>query len=181
MAYIGGAMMLPKAIFYWVLLISLVFVVARIYFWPSTTIKLNLSYKKKITFSILTGSLLGLAAGIGGGIFLVPLILVFGLGTEKEAAACGAIFIWLNSMSGMIARLQHNSVDLSGFIPLVIAVWAGGAMGSFLGSFKFSPKIIENHWAAYYVSQFFSNQKIVDNLNRTTAMPYKAVTTRLFL
>ncbi len=146
MAYIGGALKLPKGIFYWVLLISLSFVVARIYFWPNTTIRLNLSSTQKIAFSILAGSLLGLIAGIvgiGGGIYLVPLIIVFGLGTEKEAAACGAIFIWLNSMSGMIARLQHNSIELSSFIPLIIAVVIGGAAGSFMGSFKYSPKVIE--------------------------------------
>ena len=110
MAYIGGALKLPKEIFYGVFLISLLFVVARIYFWPHTTIRLELSYQQKIIFSILSGSLLGLVAGIvgiGGGIFLVPLILVFGLGTEKEAAACGAIFIWLNSMSGMIEKFRR--------------------------------------------------------------------------
>lgn len=146
MAYIGGALKLPKGIFYWVLLVSLLFVVARIYFWPNTTIRLNLSPNQKIALSILAGSLLGLVAGIvgiGGGIYLVPLIIIFGLGTEKEAAACGAIFIWLNSMSGMIARLQHNAIDLASFIPLIIAVIIGAAAGSFMGSFKYSPKVIE--------------------------------------
>ncbi len=164
MAYIGGALKLPKGFFYWVLLVSLFFVVARIYFWPNTTIKLKLSFKKKITFSILAGSLLGLVAGIvgiGGGIYLVPLILVLGLGTEKEAAACGAIFIWLNSMSGMIARLHHNSVDLTSFIPLFIAVMVGGAAGSFMGSFKFSPKMIEKTLGGVLVvAIFFLTRKL---------------------
>lgn len=146
MAYIGGALKLPKGIFYWVLLVSLLFVVMRICFWRNTTIKLKLGFQKKIALSIFAGSLLGLVAGIvgiGGGIYLVPLILALGLGTEKEAATCCAIFVWLNSMSGMLSGLQHNSVDLTDLIPLIIAVLVGGAAGSFMGSFKISPIVME--------------------------------------
>lgn len=146
MAYIGGALKLPKEVFYWLLLSSLLIMVARIYFWRDTVIKLKLSHRKKIAISLVAGSLLGLLAGIigiGGGIYLVPLIIILGLGTEKEAAACGAIFIWLNSMSGMLSRLQYNSIDLTNYIPLLIAVLVGGSAGSFMGSFKLSPIVME--------------------------------------
>jgi uncharacterized membrane protein YfcA len=145
-AYLGGALKLPKEVFYWILFISLAFVAARIYLWRSTSIKLNVDKKGKIIVSLLAGSILGLVAGIvgiGGGIYLVPLILILGLGTEKEAAACGAIFIWLNSLSGLISRLQYNSVDMTAYVPLIAAVLAGGALGSYMGSFKFSPKTME--------------------------------------
>lgn len=165
MAYIGGALKLPKGIFYWMLLVSLLFVVMRIYFWRNTTIKLKLSSQKKIAISILAGSLLGLVAGIvgiGGGIYLVPLIITLGLGTEKEAAACGAIFVWLNSMSGMLSRLQYNSVDLTNLIPLIIAVLVGGAAGSFMGSFRFSPIIMEKTLGGVLVvSIFFLTRKLL--------------------
>ena len=146
MAYLGGALKLPKEVFYWVLLLSLVFVAIRIYFWQSTTIKLNIDQKGKIIISLLAGSILGLVAGIvgiGGGIYLVPLIIILGLGTEKEAAACGAIFIWLNSFSGLLSRFQYNPIVLTSYIPLIIAVFAGGSLGSFMGSFKLSPKLME--------------------------------------
>ncbi len=146
MAYLGGALKLPKEIFYWVLLLSLVFVAARRYFWQNATIKLNIDQKGKIFISLLAGSGLGLVAGIvgiGGGIYLVPLIIILGLGTQKEAAACGAIFIWLNSFSGLLSRFQYNSINLTNYIPLMVAVLAGGTLGSFMGSFKFSPKAME--------------------------------------
>lgn len=146
MAYLGGSLRLPTTIFYWVLLFSLIFVVVRIYFWQKTTIKLDIGRKKAVIISLLGGSILGLIAGIvgiGGGIYLVPLIIILGLGTEKEAAACGAVFIWLNSLSGLLARLQYNSIDLTAYIPLIMAVLVGGFMGSFLGSFKLSPKVME--------------------------------------
>ena len=95
---------------------------------------------------MLTGSILGLFAGIvgiGGGIYLVPLIIILGMGTEKQAAACGAIFIWLNSLFGLLSRLQYNSIDLSNYIPLFIAVLVGGTLGSFMVSFKFPPRVME--------------------------------------
>lgn len=148
MAYLGGSLNLSKEIFYWILLVSLIFVAVRIYFWQNVAIKFNFKQKEKekVIISIIAGSVLGLIAGIvgiGGGIYLVPLIIVLGLGTEKEAAACGAIFIWLNSFSGLLSRLQYNSIDLTNFIPLIVAVIIGGTLGSYMGSFKFTPKLMD--------------------------------------
>lgn len=165
MAYLGGSFKLPKEIFYWILLISLVFVALRIYFWKNTTIKLNIDQNGKIMISLLAGSILGLLAGIvgiGGGIYLVPFIIILGLGTGKEAAACGAIFIWLNSLSGLVSRLQYNSIDLTGYIPLIAAVIAGGTLGSFMGSFKLSPKAMENILGAVIVvAIIFLTRKVI--------------------
>jgi uncharacterized membrane protein YfcA len=114
---------------------------------------------------LIAGSVLGLVAGIvgiGGGIYLVPLIIILGLGTEKEAAACGAIFIWFNSCSGLLSRFQHNSIDLTNYIPLIITVLAGGTLGSFMGSFKFSPKVMEKILGAVIiVAIFFLTKKVV--------------------
>jgi len=155
MAYLGGSLQLPKKVFYWILLISLVFVALRIYIWHDTAVKLNISRNGKIMISLLAGSILGLVAGIvgiGGGIYLIPLIIILGLGTEKEAAACGAIFIWLNSFSGLLSRFQHNSINLTDYIPLMAAVLAGGALGSFIGSFRLSPRTMEKILGAVIIA-----------------------------
>ncbi len=164
MAYLGGALKLPKDIFYWILLISLVLVALRIYVWQNTAIKLKIDQKMRIIISLIIGSVLGLVAGIvgiGGGIYLVPLIIILGLGSEKEAAACGAVFIWLNSLSGLLSRLQFNSIDLTSHIPLIAAVMVGGTLGSFMGSFKFSPKVMEKTLGAIIlVAIFFLIKKI---------------------
>lgn len=165
MAYLGGSLKLPKELFYLILLISLVFVAFRIYFWKNTAIKLNIDQNGKILISLIAGSILGLIAGIvgiGGGIYLVPLIIILGLGSEKEAAACGAIFIWLNSCSGLLSRLQYNSIDLTDYIPLIAAVLAGGTSGSFMGSFKFTPKTMEKVLGAVIiVAIIFLTRKVV--------------------
>ncbi|WP_455234117.1 TSUP family transporter [Thiogranum longum] len=146
MAYLGGALKLPQEIFYWLLLISLTLVATRIYFWTETTVRLNIGARGRLLVAVLSGSILGLIAGItgiGGGIYVVPLIIILGLGTAKEAAACGAIFVWFNSISGLVSRLQHNSIDLSNHLSLITAVLIGGAFGSFLGSSRFSAATME--------------------------------------
>jgi uncharacterized membrane protein YfcA len=120
MAYFGGALKIPKEIFYWILLLSLIFVAARIYVWKNTTIKLNFNQRKKIIISLIAGSILGLVSGIvgiGGGIYLVPLI---------------------------------------------IAVLSGGALGSFMGSFKYSPRAMEKMLGAVIIlAIFFLTKKAI--------------------
>jgi len=146
MAYLGGALQLEKEIFYWVLLISLCFVAARIYLWQDTRVKLELTNQQKLSISLLAGSVLGFiagVAGIGGGIYLVPLIIILGLGSQKEAAACGVIFIWINSLTGLISRLQYNSIELGDYIPLLLAVLLGGILGSWMGAVRFAPRTME--------------------------------------
>lgn len=146
MAYLGGALKLPSLYFSWILFISLLFVAARIYLWENITLNLQLSAQQKIIISILSGGLLGLIAGIvgiGGGIYLVPLIIILGLGSEKEAAACGAIFIWLNSVSGLSARIQFNEIYLLDFWPLFFAVITGAVIGSHLAAFKLNARNID--------------------------------------
>ena len=145
-AYLGGSLELSKDIFYWVLLASLVFVALLIYAWDNLAMKIVLSQRNQLIVSIISGAILGLIAGIvgiGGGVYLVPLIIMLGLGTEKEAAACGSIFIWLTSCSGLIARLQYNAIDISNYIPLIVAVLIGGFAGSWLGSSRLSPRIMQ--------------------------------------
>ena len=146
MAYIGGALQLPKQYFFALLLACLLFVAARIYLWKDTAFHLALGNTGRLIVPLVAGAVLGMVAGItgiGGGIFLVPLIIILGLGTVQEAAACGAIFIWLNSLAGLVSRLQYNSIDLLAHVPLVVAVLLGGSLGSLLGSSRLSRDAME--------------------------------------
>jgi len=146
MSYVGGALEISREGFYWVLLISLVLIALRIYVWDRVSLKLEMGKAGQTALSLGAGSVLGLMAGIagiGGGIYLVPLILILGLGTEKEAAACGAIFVWVNSLSGLSARFSSWSFDWSSFAPLIFAVLAGSALGSFMGASRLSPRAMQ--------------------------------------
>lgn len=146
MAYLGGALQLPKEIFFWLLFVSLCFVAARIYLWRETSLQIEMSPRAQFIASMLAGSVLGLVSGIvgiGGGIYLIPLIIILGLGTGKEAAACGAIFTWINSLSGLLARLQYNRIELVEHLPLIIAVVLGGLLGAWVGAARFSAQTLE--------------------------------------
>jgi len=96
MAYLGGSLQLPKTLFYAILFASLAVVVIRIFCYKRASFSWELKSWQKLCISLAFGALFGFIAGvvgIGGGIYLVPLIILFGLGTEKQAAASGAIFI----------------------------------------------------------------------------------------
>lgn len=145
MAYLGGILHLPKPIFYFLLAVSLAVAAVRIYF-PSHYKPLRLTERNKLLTALACGAVLGLIAGItgiGGGVYLVPLIILLGLGNTKEAAACGAFFIWVNSVSGLLARLQFNSIDLVPYLPLVIAAVLGGMAGTMMGAGRFQQQTMQ--------------------------------------
>jgi len=146
MAWLGGALQVSETLFRILLTLSLMIVLLRIYAWRETSLRLRFNRVQYLALALVSGALLGLLAGIvgiGGGIFLVPLILVFGLGDMKQAAASGVVFVWLNSLVGLVSRSQYNFVDFSLYLPLIAAVMAGGAIGSFLGSAKIEARVME--------------------------------------
>ena len=145
-AYLGGSFALPAEIFYWILLITLSLVAVRIYAFDSVSLRITPGRPAQIAISLFAGSLLGFIAGsvgIGGGVYLVPLIIILGLGTEKEAAACGATFVLLNSVSGLIARVPQHGIDGLEIMPLLVAVLLGGLGGSYAGSARFSHRTMD--------------------------------------
>jgi uncharacterized membrane protein YfcA len=98
MAWLGGALQVPEQVFRLLMALSLVVVLVRIYAWNNTAIAHRFSRRQVVMIALALGAVLGFLAGvigIGGGIFLVPAILLLGLGDMKQAAACGVVFVWL--------------------------------------------------------------------------------------
>lgn len=90
-----------------------------------------------VTAAILIGALLGLLSGltgVGGGIFLSPLLLFFGWAGVRETAATSALFIVANSAAGLLGHLGSLQA-VPPFAPLLAAVAViGGLSGAALGS-----------------------------------------------
>lgn len=88
---------------------------------------------------ILAGAFLGLLSGmvgIGGGIFLSPLLIHLGWARSKNAAAVASVFILLNSLSGLAGQFTKNADTFiwKTYVTLFIAVMIGGYIGSRVGS-----------------------------------------------
>lgn len=106
----------------------------------------TLSWKQSWVIGLPCGALLGLLAGvigIGGGIFLGPILIFYGLANAKEAAGACSFFVLFNSASGLISHISKNGVDLTDFLPLIIAAFIGGIIGSYFGAKKLSPLLLQ--------------------------------------
>ncbi|MDH3763085.1 MAG: sulfite exporter TauE/SafE family protein [Gammaproteobacteria bacterium] len=146
MAWLGGTLQVPEQVFRLLMALSLVVVLVRIYAWNNTAIAHRFSRGQVVLIALALGAVLGFLAGvigIGGGIFLVPAILLLGLGDMKQAAACGVVFVCLNSLAGLISRSQYNFVDFSNYLPLIVAVLLGGTIGSLIGSSRIDSRSME--------------------------------------
>ncbi|MCH7985691.1 MAG: sulfite exporter TauE/SafE family protein [Candidatus Acidiferrales bacterium] len=75
--------------------------------------------------------------GVGGGIFLSPLLILLRWADVKRTAAASAAFIWINSAAGLYGHLMRKSVDWSALVWLIGVAFAGGLIGSYLGARRF--------------------------------------------
>lgn len=146
MAYLGGSLQLSRVTFLWLLFITLLFVAARIYLWREATFKLQLNDPGRLATMLVSGAALGFVAGtvgIGGGILLVPLLILLGMAGEREAAGAGVVFVWVNSAVGLISRYQRGTFDPVFIAPLVVAVIVGAGIGSYLGAARLRPRSVQ--------------------------------------
>jgi uncharacterized membrane protein YfcA len=96
--------------------------------------------------ALATGAGLGLLSGLtgtGGGIFLTPLLIFMQWARTKTASAVSAMFILVNSISGLLGNISSTRELPLFALPMVVAAVAGGAAGSYLGSRQFSPNLIK--------------------------------------
>ncbi len=89
--------------------------------------------------AIATGGCIGWISGligIGGGVFLSPLMILRRWANVKTCAASSALFILVNSASGLLSQLGHAGVAWDQVLPLVISSGLGGFVGSAVGAIK---------------------------------------------
>ncbi|MGB5944396.1 MAG: sulfite exporter TauE/SafE family protein [Leeuwenhoekiella sp.] len=100
----------------------------------------------KLHWALIIGFGIGLFSGmigIGGGIILSPVIILLGWGNLKEAAAVSALFIFVNSVAGIVGfSLSGDTVPTEAFYLIPIAL-IGGVAGAFYGSQKFSHQVLK--------------------------------------
>jgi uncharacterized membrane protein YfcA len=142
-AFLGGRIELSNKIYSVLLYSVLTYLAARMVFFPNLTEALDWAARPiPIWAALASGTGIGLLSGIlgiGGGIFLSPLIILMGWGNSKQAAASAGGFIAINSLSGLIARVTNGTFEVGEFgIPLLIVGLFGALIGSQLGAVRFS-------------------------------------------
>jgi uncharacterized membrane protein YfcA len=97
--------------------------------------------------ALIVGAVIGFLSGligIGGGIILSPVIILLGWGTMKQTAAVSALFILVNSISGISGFLLKGGILPESSLPLIGIVFVGGFFGAYYGSKKFNSVVLKN-------------------------------------
>jgi len=134
-AFAGGSIALPPELYRPLVGVVLLGAAARL-FWQPERLSERPLHSPSLAVTLPAGAALGLLAGLtgtGGGIFLSPLIILFGWEDARKTAGVAAAFIVLNSLAGLAGNLA--SVErLPPELPLLAtAVFAGALAGSWLG------------------------------------------------
>ena len=148
-AILGGYLKIDDFLYHTLLSITLIFAAWRLYTIKSDDFGVDLSSKPSFYIALIVGGIIGFFSGIigvGGGIFLSPIILLFGWSDPKTTAGVSAIFIWVNSAAGLVGSSISGQfvIDFGTLAPFAIAVLIGGYIGSRFGSEKFSQNAVRN-------------------------------------
>jgi uncharacterized protein len=144
-AFLGGSIAIPTQIYKPIVGLVLLYAAARLGLFSSnsgTQPPRSLPIWLAIGLGMAIGFLSGLT-GVGGGIFLSPLLLLMGWATMKQAAGVSAAFILVNSIAGLLGYLTKFPTLPSSLWYWAIAAAVGGWMGSEYGSKRIGSKRLQ--------------------------------------
>jgi hypothetical protein len=146
MAYVGGAITLPGQAYK--ILVGVVLFYAAVQLWRSgrSGEEMREVREPPLGWAMLIGAAMGLLAGltgVGGGIFLSPLLLMLGWAGTKQTSAVAAPFILVNSLAGLAAIFAAKGAALPSYVWLLAAaVLIGGWLGAEYGSRRFANPVV---------------------------------------
>ena len=147
-AFIGGSITIEKSLFeillFCILLVAGIFLLIESKSFNKEKIKIN-QIPRLISISI--GSIIGFMSGlvgIGGGIFLSPLLFLMKAGYPRHITSSASLFILINSIFGIAGQLTKDQIldQVTNYWPLFLAVLIGGQIGSLLNIKFLSNKIL---------------------------------------
>jgi len=146
LAFVGGAITLPGHAYK--VLVGLVLVYAAVQLWMSARMgdEMRPPRELPLAWAMTVGAVLGLLSGltgVGGGIFLSPLLLMLGWAGTKQTSATSAPFILVNSLAGLAAGFTMKSATLPAHLWILAgAVLVGGWFGAEYGSRRFANPLV---------------------------------------
>jgi len=148
LAFVGGSLSIDKEIFE-ILLFIVLTLAGVLLLVKFQSFGQNIEVYKKIPkiLSILIGASIGFVSGIvgiGGGIFLSPILLLTRVDKAKNIATAASLFILINSLSGLAGQFTKTSTmnGIYDYWPLFIFVLLGGQLGNFLNLKIFPARIL---------------------------------------
>ena len=157
-AFLGGMIRLPTSTYKILLGLVLLFAAFRLAWRFSSDVAPE---PPKIWIALICGIAMGLLSGlvgVGGGIFLTPLLLLMNWSETKTAAGVSALFILVNSASGLLGNYQQLAVLPSNVWFWIAAAVVGGIFGSLLGAKKFNSFVLRRLLATVL---FFAAVKLI--------------------
>jgi uncharacterized membrane protein YfcA len=145
MAFLGGMITIEADIYKKVLGVLLLFAVARFFFFRNA--RPDEMKRSNVWGAVIIGAVIGLLSGmigIGGGIILSPILLLLKWTDQKQTAAISALFIFVNSISGLAGQFVKGITFNSNMILYVAIAFAGGLAGAYFGALKFKQTILKN-------------------------------------
>jgi hypothetical protein len=137
LAYVGGAITLPTTVYKQIVGVTLLYAAVRLFFF--TQAKADAAAERSVPFAwaILLGALIGFLSGltgVGGGIFLSPLLLLLGWADTRRTAGVSAAFILVNSIAGLLGNFGSVQTLPRALPYFALAAVVGGLAGSEFGS-----------------------------------------------
>lgn len=145
MSYLGGRVTLDGSIYKQILGVLLLIPIIRFLFFSN--IKVVEKKKTNIPLSLLIGGVIGFLSGligIGGGIILSPILLLLRWTDQKQTAAISALFIFVNSLSGLFGQVSKGITFSTDMYTYVAVAFVGGLCGAYLGALRFPQAILKN-------------------------------------
>ncbi len=149
MAFIGGLTTIDAVIYKNILGILLLVPIVRFLFF--NTVTAGELKKSNLALSLLIGAAIGLLSGmigIGGGILLSPVLLLLKWSDMKQAAAISALFIFVNSISGLAGQLKKGIHFTPDMYTYVAVAFVGGLCGAYFGAHRFNQVVLKYLLAA---------------------------------
>ncbi|QBZ97967.1 sulfite exporter TauE/SafE family protein [Flavobacterium sangjuense] len=144
-SFLGGSLTIETHIYKIILATVLLFAVGRL---------VGILGKQKgelkpinIPLALFIGAVIGFLSGligIGGGIILSPVILLLGWADIKKSAAVSALFILVNSVSGLFGFVSKGGILPISSLSLIAVVLVGGILGGYFGSKKMNVQMLRN-------------------------------------
>lgn len=146
MAYLGGKVPLKEKSFFIILGITLLVAAFLMWFQPKAKTRIY-SANQQLFINLILGGSIGFLSGmvgIGGGIFLSPLLYLIRWDEPKNISATASLFILVNSISGLLGQFQAPKLDIDWIFMggLILAVALGGIAGSYLGTVKLKQELV---------------------------------------